>query len=331
MWVIKLSTHQKLFRSSLKWLVIAGLGFACVSTQVSFENGIELVSAHAQTEETQHQQGNNPSNQVQASGKDSDSSLWFWDRYAPPKVISSYGHRIEWLFRYTSWMALAFFLLMVGLLGYFIWAYRERPGHKAYYTHGKATKSEKWAPKVLDLAVFITLDLVLIGSSYIHTKDFIWNYPQGPDVVKIQIMPQQWVWNFRYAGIDGVFGNEDDITTINDMRIPKDRPVLVQIKSKDVIHGFLIANLRSQIDAIPGLVTRFWFDSNTTGDFEIACAHLCGIAHYKMKAFLKVMEQNDFEYWQQEMSEWAKAAYDANDPSIKWGWNWALNDKDERK
>ncbi len=284
-----------------------------------------IPEAHAQTEETYHQLDTTDGAQTHAVGKEANPNEYFWNRYAPPHSISTYGHRIDWLFKYTSWAAFVFFMIMVIALGYFIIKYRERPGHKAYYTHGKSTKSEKWAPKFLDLAVFVSLDLVLMGSSYLHTRDIMWNYPQGEDVVKVQIMPQQWAWNFRYAGKDGIFNTPDDITTINELRIPKGTPVLAQIKSKDVIHGFMAPNVRSQIDAIPGLITKFWFDATETGDFEIACYHLCGTAHYKMKAFMTVMEESDYEEWFVESSEWAQAAYDAEDPSVKWGWNWSIN------
>jgi cytochrome c oxidase subunit 2 len=296
-----------------------GLALACGGTV-----GLSVLapSAYAQTEETFHQQ-NNSNEPVHAHGKPSEKSML--DTWAPPKSISSYGHRLDWLFEYTSWVATIFFLIMTGALVYFSIAYRARPGHKAYYTHGKATASEKWAPKMLDLAVFISLDLVLIGSSFVHTRDFIWKYPSGPDVVRVQVMPQQWVWNFRYPGKDDVFGTEDDVVTVNDMRVPKGKPVMVQIMSRDVIHGFFITNVRAQMDAIPGSITKFWFDANEVGDYEISCAHLCGTAHYKMKGFLKVMEENDYKRWSDERSDWAKAAYDPNDPTIKWGWNWALN------
>lgn len=288
--------------------------------------GLSLSStvALAQTESTQHQQNNN-NDQVHAHGKPDPRPVL--ESWAPPKSISSYGHRLDWLFEYTSWVALIFFVIMTVALLYFSIRYRARPGHKAYYTHGKSSASEKWAPKMLDLAVFISLDLVLIGSSYIHTRDFIWNYPAGPDAVRVQVMPQQWVWNFRYPGLDDVFGTEDDITTINDLRVPKNKPVMVQIMSRDVIHGFFITNVRAQMDAIPGSITKFWFDANEVGEFEIACAHLCGTAHYKMKGFLKVMEEPDFKLWADEASNWSKASYDPADPSIKWGWNWALNQK----
>jgi cytochrome c oxidase subunit II len=313
-----MSVIKTIIKKQKLFFMLLSLGLAALTLVASPE-------IFAQTEETMHQLDTTPGVQVHAHGKDADYSLPFWKRYAPPKSISSYGHRMDWLFEYTSYVALIFFLIMVSALGYFLIRYREKPNQRAYYTHGKASASEKWAPKLLDLAVFISLDLVLIGSTFIHTRDFIWNYPEGDDVIQVQVMPQQWMWNFRYAGTDGVFGTEDDIVTINDLRVPKGQPVMIQMKSKDVIHGFFITNVRSQMDAIPGIVTKFWFDANEVGEYEITCAHLCGTAHYKMKGFLKVMEPEDYQAWHDEMSEWAQAAFDEKDPSIKWGWNWALN------
>jgi cytochrome c oxidase subunit II len=304
--------------------VTGALGFALATGAPIFKSA----EVHAQTRETfHHQRSEGIPEQVHTDGIPADSSKPFWERYAPPKSISSYGHRLDWLFEYTSWVAFIFFLIMSIALAYFSIRYRARPGHKAYYTHGKANTGERWAPKLLDVAVFISLDMVLIGSSFIHTRDFIWKYPKGDDVVRVQVMPQQWVWNFRYPGKDGIFGTEDDIVTINDLRVPKGRPVMIQLMSRDVIHGFFITNVRAQMDAIPGQVTRFWFDANEVGDYEITCAHLCGTAHYKMKGFLKVMEEEDYAYWHDEMSEWAQASFDPEDPLVKWGWNWALNER----
>jgi cytochrome c oxidase subunit 2 len=286
--------------------------------------GVQLLpQAAAQTLENQHAKSPKKGAQVHAEGVP-PPDVSFVDKYPPPKSFSSFGHRVDWLFKYTSWVAFIFFVIMVSLLAWFMWAYRERPGHKAYYTHGKASSGEKWLPKIGDLAVFVSLDIVIIGATWIHTRDFIWAYPKGDDVVKVQVMPQQWAWNFRYAGIDGVFNTDDDIVTVNDMRIPKDKPIMVQLKSRDVIHGFYVQNARLQIDAIPAQVTKMWFDAKDTGDFEIACVHLCGTAHYKMKAFLKVYEQSDFDSWYQESSNWAKAAFDKDDPTATWGWNWSL-------
>lgn len=261
--------------------------------------------------------------QVHAQGHKPDSSKSFVERYHAPEDITSNGHRIDWLFQYTSWVTFGFFLLMAVGLFYFVWAYRERPGHKALYTHG-LSKKNKLATKTLDLAVFLSLDLVLMICSFRDTKDFMWKYPTGPDTIKIQVMPQQWVWNFRYAGNDGIFGTADDVVTINDMRVPKGKNVLLEIKSKDVIHGFFIPVLRMQVDAMPGSLTKFWFDTNKTGEWELACYHHCGTAHYKMKAFFKVMEEADYNDWIKENSEWAVAKYDDADTSTHWGWKWGI-------
>jgi len=286
--------------------------------------GLREQVASAQTTETLHQISKDPSAQTHAVGKNPENQSFF-DRYAPPEVISSYGDDVEWLFRYTSWAGFAYFLVLAGALGWLSWRYRDRPGHKAHYTHGDA-KNEKGVTLSLDILFFLTLDIVLVTFTFIHAKSFIWKLPDSndPKVVKVMVMPQQWVWNFRYAGEDGQFNTADDIVTVNELVVPKGRQVYTQIMSRDVIHGFFIPNVRLQMDAIPGVVTKFWFDANKTGDYEIVCAHLCGTSHYKMKAFLKVLENEDYESWYQEHSTWAAAKYDPEDKLLQWGWNWGL-------
>jgi cytochrome c oxidase subunit II len=323
--------RRKLQKWIFKTAMLATVGFG-------FGNSL-IPSAMAQTRDTWHKARESNEGGLHAFGTKPDQSVGFFERYKAPLDISSNGHHMMWLFQYTNWVALFFFLLMAGALVGFVLMYRDRPGRVAYYTHGGSTKMEGLIPKILDVAVFLSLDLVLIGSSFLHTggsigipwtnitfkkmENSIWDFPKGPDVVNVQVMPQQWVWNFRYPGNDGVFGNEDDITTINQLVVPKGRKVMAQIKSKDVIHGFWMTNVRIQMDAIPGMVTKFWFDTNRTGDYEITCAHHCGTAHYKMKGFLKVVEEEDFKSWVKENSDWAKAAFDVNDPSNRWGWNWS--------
>lgn len=277
----------------------------------------------AQSKETLHQQDFSAGTQTHAKGTETDDSKSIAQRYAPPPDISTEGHRITWLFEYTSWVTFAFFVLMAGILITFVALYRERPGHKAVYTKG-LNHSEKLTAKLLDLAVFLSLDLVLIWFSFKETNEYFWNFPKGPNVVNIQIMPQQWAWNFKYPGPDGKFGTDDDFVTLNDLRLPRGQPVVAQMKAKDVIHGFLWMDARMQIDAIPGSVTRFWFDANKAGDYELACAHMCGTYHYKMKGFIKVMEPADYQAWVKEMSAWTQATADRTDKDLQWGWSWGI-------
>lgn len=280
-----------------------------------------LQGQFANQEELLHSQNFGKKADVHAAGL--PATQGFFKDYAPPTNFTTFGHRIDWLFRYTSWVAFVFFCVMAFALVLFVSKYRARPGHKAFYTKG-IDRSSTTVTRLLDIAVFVTLDLVLLFSSFRDTRDIVWNYPTGPDAVKVMVYPQQWAWNFRYAGKDGAFNTPDDIITVNEMNVPKNRPILIQIMSKDVIHGFFVPNARIQIDAIPGQVSKFWFDANTTGNFEIACYHLCGTAHYKMKAFLQVMEEEDFKLWSEENSRWAVAKFDPEDKSAQWGWEWGL-------
>ena len=113
-------------------------------------------------------------------------------------------------------------------------------------------------------------------------------------------MPQQWAWNFRYAGPDGMFNTKDDIVTFNELRVPAGHPVMLNLKAKDVIHSFYLPNFRLKQDANPGAITRSWFKALKTGNYEIACSQMCGWAHYKMKGDLIVLADADYARWMKE-------------------------------
>jgi cytochrome c oxidase subunit 2 len=276
--------------------------------------------AGAQTQEQLHQ--SNPDYE-----KDRIHAKGVWPNpeglkvYAGPDIISSDGAHFDWLFGYVTAGTFFYFILMILGVVWFTFAYREKRGAKAYYTDGH---KEHKVTLFFDILFFVTLDVVLIYFSVVDTQKYFMAPPAGKDVVRVQVMPQQWMWNFRYTGNDGEFGTADDIVTVNEMWVPKGKTISLQIKSKDVIHGFMVPEIRRQMDALPGTVTRMWFELIKTGDFEIACMHLCGTAHYKMKGFMKVVEQNDFEAWSKEMSEWSEARYDPDDVATHWGWNWGI-------
>jgi cytochrome c oxidase subunit 2 len=90
---------------------------------------------------------------------------------------------------------------------------------------------------------------------------------------------------------------KDDITTINQLNLPVDRPILVHLSSKDVIHSFGLVEMRVKQDAIPGMDIPVWFIPNKVGEFEIACSQLCGLGHYRMRGFISVKSQADYDSW----------------------------------
>ena len=248
--------------------------------------------------------------------------IWFLD---PPKDISLDGWRIDSVIQYTDLVITVYFSLVVLAMLYFIIRYRSRPGHKAVYDRGD-TKKQIWITLTMGLLVFLSIDVVIEGMSFRDLKEAFWNFPKGENVVKIEVMPQQFAWNFRYAGDDGEFGTEDDLVpSQNQMHIPVNLPVVVQVAPYDVIHSFYLPNFRVKIDATPGMINTMWFQATETGNFEIACAELCGNSHYRMKGYLTVESEEDYNNWLQSLEEEGPVdEWEDEDGEIptRWGWIW---------
>jgi cytochrome c oxidase subunit 2 len=85
--------------------------------------------------------------------------------------------------------------------------------------------------------------------------------------------------------------------SVNEITVPVDRAVRIQLHSTDVIHSFYLPHLRVKQDAVPGMTPEVVFVPTRTGTFEIACAELCGLAHYRMRGFFNVVSPREFEAW----------------------------------
>ena len=128
----------------------------------------------------------------------------------------------------------------------------------------------------------------------------VWSQVRGtppPHDLEIEITAEQFAWNIRYAGADGRLDTADDITTLNQLHLPVGQTVLVRLRSKDVIHSFFVPQFRMKQDAVPGFTGRLWLQVTKTGHFEIACAELCGLGHYRMRGFLTVESAEAFRAW----------------------------------
>ena len=105
----------------------------------------------------------------------------------------------------------------------------------------------------------------------------------------------------RYPGPDGKLNTQDDLFTVNDLHFVKNRTALIYLKSSDVIHSFFLPQMRIKQDAVPGLTIPVWFDADTAGKYDLACAELCGWGHYKMRANVTVHETpEEFQKWLDE-------------------------------
>lgn len=207
----------------------------------------------------------------------------------------------------TCWLGSFFFI-------YILVRFRAKNNPRASY---KGTKSH--FSRYIEGAVAIVEIALLFGLSVPVWSREIANPIPAEDALTIRVVGQQFAWNIHYPGVDGVFGAtsidlvdseanplgvdrddifaKDDIVTINQLHIPVNTPIRIELSSFDVIHSFSLPEMRVKQDAIPGLTIPLSFTATSTGEWEIACAQLCGLGHYRMRGFFTVHEQNDYEMW----------------------------------
>ena len=243
----------------------------------------------------------------------------------PPVDISTFGHYIDSLFNYITVMNIIYLVLVcIGIFG-FSFLYSRKRNPTPTYTHGNK-KKQIWTVTLLASSVFFAIDMYITSKSNNDMINVFWNFPdyKKENVLRVQILAQQWMWNIRYAGKDGVFNTADDIVTNNDLRIPTNTKVYAQITSKDVIHAFYLPNYRIKADAMPGRISRLWFETRDgiTGEYDIACAEMCGTHHYLMKAKLTVYTKEEFDRWMSQSQQYAFSGNDTENPDTFWGWKW---------
>jgi cytochrome c oxidase subunit 2 len=252
----------------------------------------------------------------------SSAESTIWSAFQRPIDISTYGHLGDWLFDYiTIAITISFLFVCIGLFG-FCYYYSAKRNKTPLYTYGYK-KAHLKVTLIIGLIVFFGIDAMIAGIANHDLKNTFWNFPKEEEKpLKIEIMAQQWMWNFRYAGLDDEFNTDDDITTNHLLYLPKGRKIEFRLTSKDVIHSFYIPFIRNKVDTIPGRITRLWVELTKTGEFDIACAEMCGTHHYKMKAKLIVLETQEFENWLGAANRLAKDGVDPATIENYWGWKW---------
>jgi len=218
-----------------------------------------------------------------------------------PENVSPYGGGIDALFYIIYYITAAAFLLVTGLMLFFLIKYRHQEGRKALYTHGNTTLEVVWT--IIPALVFIGLGI----ASKTKWDEIKVNMPETDAV--IQVTAKQFNWEILYPGPDGQFYTADDKQVDNEIHVPVGKPIRVILKSKDVIHSFFLPNLRFKQDAVPGRDILAWFQADKPGKYEIPCAELCGFGHSGMRGWLYVLSQDDYEQWTRQ--QWPQTA--AND------------------
>jgi len=185
--------------------------------------------------------------------------------------------------------------------------------------------------------VIMTFEIALIVFYAIPVWNKIkMNVPDTKDQVRVEIIAEQFGWSIHYAGPDGKLGprktelvhfsnpigldhaaaeSADDVVMGNEMRLPVDKTVVIDLLSKDVIHSFFVPEFRIKQDAMPGLKIPMWVTPTKTGKFEITCAQLCGFAHSLMRGDVYVQTQEEYDAWYKSRLATVPAADVASNPA----------------
>jgi len=243
-----------------------------------------------------------------------------------PPLASAHGGQIDGL---LGWIHVFMLILFVGWGSFIAFAlvrFRRSRNPVANYTGLKSHKST-----YAEIGVAVVEGILLVGFAIPMWAARVERMPSAGEALLVQVTGEQFAWNIHYAGPDGVFGRtdiklidpqanplgldrsdpaaKDDVTTLNQLYLPVNKPIIVRLRSKDVIHSFGVPEFRVKQDAVPGLTIPIWFIPNVTTaemrtrtgnpefQYEIACAQLCGLGHFRMRGFVTVLPAEEFQKW----------------------------------
>lgn len=208
--------------------------------------------------------------------------------------VSTFGPDIDRLYYIILIITGIVFVLTEGLLVYFLIRYRKRDGQHAEYIHG-STRAE---------VIWTAVPFVIVLALGLMSKP-VWDRIKDPsvfpdDAYEIRLVARQFEWESHYAGSNGSFDAEDGFSVLNQLHLPVDQPVILHLESEDVIHSLFVPAFRVKQDAIPGRTIPVWFEVTEPGEYELGCAELCGLGHYRMSARVVVHPQDEFDAWTAE-------------------------------
>lgn len=231
-----------------------------------------------------------------------------------PQEASAHAAEVDHMLSLVHWLMIALFAVWAPFFLYTLWRFRRSRQPRARY-HGTKSRLSTY----LEGGVIVAECVLLFGFALPVWGELRDRFPAEEEATVVHVIAEQFAWNVHYPGPDGVFGRrdaalidlmtnplgldrddpaaQDDLVTLNELHLPAGRPAIVHLTSKDVIHSFSLPVMRVKQDAVPGLSIPVWFVPTRTGDFEIACAQLCGIGHYRMRGYLTVHTPDDYADW----------------------------------
>ena len=204
---------------------------------------------------------------------------WWWT-----DIASNWGAMDDTIVL-TFWIGGGVFILVCLFMTYCIFKFSYKEGRRSEYKpEDKKLETKLTWFTAIGIAALLAPGLI-VWSSYVRVPD---------NAIHIEVMAWQWGWQYRLPGKDGKLGTaqiakitdenpfginlddpngKDDVLIQSDeLHLKTDRPVQILLRSVDVLHNFYVPQFRSKMDAIPGIVTYYWFEPNKVGEYEVLCA-----------------------------------------------------------
>ena len=205
--------------------------------------------------------------------------------------VTDQGRIISDLFNLELVLALLLFLLVGGLLTAIIIRFRGRPGDMdPPQVMGNRKLEVTWTL----LPVLVLACLFVLTVRTMNAVD-----AASPNELPVQVIGHQWWWEFHYE--------EQGIVTANELHLPVDTPLRLDLQSADVIHSFWLPQFGWMQDNVPGKTNQMRVRVNQVGDFVGACTQFCGVEHARMRLRVNVESRDQFEAWAQQQEQPAAA------------------------
>ncbi len=233
-----------------------------------------------------------------------------------PPQASEHAAEIDQMIVLLHWLMAILFVFWGIFFIYTLIRFRRSKNPKADYA-GVTSHTSSY----LEIAVAVIEAVILIGFAIPAWAVRVSDFPAEEDATVVRVIGRQFEWHVVHPGADGRFGRRsadlitptnnigldrsdpdgaDDIYTINQLNLPVDKPVLVYLSTLDVIHSFGLSSMRVKQDAIPGMEIPVWWVPTVTGEYEINCSQLCGLGHYRMRGFMHIQTEAEFQSWLDE-------------------------------
>lgn len=208
-----------------------------------------------------------------------------------PEAASTIAQPIDGLFDAITLVIAIGFVVVMALLAWAVWRGARSSSARARTAHGHLGLEIGWTAVVGAVLVAIAIGQL---PTWAALRDPAAMPAGGPTAV---VLAQQWSWRALHPGADGALSTADDVETAAEVVLPAGEPVMLELRSRDVIHSFFVPALRVKQDVLPGRPASVWFTIREPGTYELVCAELCGFGHYAMAGSVRALSRADYDAW----------------------------------